>query len=217
MGPKQRCPLTGMRAPELAVGALSDVLDMLWRVGQAIALLSPAMALVSREDRGDILQDFVRARRHVRFVFSVKTSMWQHLPRVLSSIAHDDADKARHRAACPLRLFDSASAEARAHFLTATLCAPGTLGARSCKRYLCLLWRGGSRPVMRPQGATSPDRQPCRLCTWLSIRASKKSTSSCFKRSLGNSRLWLRIASRLAAQLRPSTSLVCCATRERRS
>jgi hypothetical protein len=87
-----RCPLAGMRAPELAAGAVRDVLRVLWQRGQADLLLAPCIIRLSWAAKERVMQDFAMARRHVGFVFEVKTSFWRQLPWCLFGCAHHDID-----------------------------------------------------------------------------------------------------------------------------
>ena len=67
-----RCPLAGMRAPELAVGALPVFMRRLWETSHASLLLHRFVVELDPNERKAAMASFTKARRHVQFYFNVK-------------------------------------------------------------------------------------------------------------------------------------------------
>jgi hypothetical protein len=125
---RERCPMQGLRAPEMADGALRALLEELAHHGEAQLLLAPAVARLALDARARVCDEFARARRYLAFAFSIKTSFWELLPWALFAIAHDDVGKARLAAGRCLRLYSVAGTEVRRQSLVADLCALDSIG-----------------------------------------------------------------------------------------
>ena len=65
---RKRCPLCGMRAPELAAGALHTLLDFLWNISHGELITSAPFLRLGVPEQAKILADFARARQHTFFV-----------------------------------------------------------------------------------------------------------------------------------------------------
>ena len=89
----EACPLRGMRAAELAAGAMHHHLNVL--SSKQTSELLAHLDGVSDDDKSAILQDFCRARALLQCIFRIKTSHWEVLPHSLCAAAHDDQDVAR--------------------------------------------------------------------------------------------------------------------------
>ena len=126
----ERCPMQGLRAPELAAGALRSLLQDLAQRGQAQLLLATPVARLAPAARTRVFDDFARARRYLAFAFTIKTSFWEQLPWALFAIAHDDVGKARDAACRCLRLYEAAGPDIRQQRLVADCCTPGSIGRR---------------------------------------------------------------------------------------
>ena len=61
-----------MRAAEMAAGAVFDLLKALWDITHAELLMHPALVALENEDRLEILAEFVKARKHVFFLFQAQ-------------------------------------------------------------------------------------------------------------------------------------------------
>ena len=85
--PEDPCPLSSMRATELASGALENVLARIWDVSHTFLLLRSSVLNLCDEERTQVVQEFSRARKHVMFYFMVKTVCWKVLPRALLSLS----------------------------------------------------------------------------------------------------------------------------------
>ena len=130
------CPLAGMRAAELAAGALSERLTLLWEVSHANLCLLPGMLRWSPGARGKVLDDFARARRHFRFTLAVKASFWRQLPWQLFGLSHHDAEVARVCAQRCLELFDASLSQVKSHWLVDGLCRPGSPGFHQVQQFV---------------------------------------------------------------------------------
>ena len=82
------CPLATRRAPECAAGGLSILLQRDCDVVDVSVILDPTTLQCSQPERDLLLLDWSRARRHMRFVFSIKLAHWEQLPHVLFGVAH---------------------------------------------------------------------------------------------------------------------------------
>ena len=125
---EKRCPLAGMRAPELANGDLMDVIRVGFDVTHADLLASRDMAAAGHSDRTFIITEFSKARKHVVFYMQLKTGCWRQLPWCLLGMADHRQEVARRAAERSLQAYATASPEARDHHLVNLLCSPG-LGA----------------------------------------------------------------------------------------
>jgi hypothetical protein len=125
-----------MRAAELAAGALSELLKLLWDVSHANLCLLPGMLRLSPDARGKVLDDFARARRHFRFTLAVKASFWRQLPWQLFGLSHHDAEVARVCAQRCLELFDASLSQVKNHWLVDGLCRPGSPGFHQVQQFV---------------------------------------------------------------------------------
>ena len=105
------CPLRGKRAPELACGALTDVLRQLaqLRLGALLAGLIPRLqafpnsALVIDK----IAKDFDKAKLHLLAGLQNKSSCWHTLPWLLMGVGHHDPALSRIAARRSLNAWDA--------------------------------------------------------------------------------------------------------------
>jgi hypothetical protein len=100
------CIFRGMRAAEMAAGALLDKLRILLELANSVLLLAPTVATLSPVDKAIVLRDFAAARRHVTFTLTMKLGYWGQLPHVLAGLGHLDLDIARE---CGRRALDLAT------------------------------------------------------------------------------------------------------------
>ena len=87
------CPMAGRRAPELAAGALDEIIQEEFRA-QRVELLLACSALTP-DHLDKILKDFARGQAHLEEFFTLKLSFWQALPRQLCILGHYREDVAR--------------------------------------------------------------------------------------------------------------------------
>jgi len=125
---KVRCPLSGMRAAELAAGALFEVLEALWNLGQSELLMSRPWQRITVAQRDKLLKIWAKARAHTLFMFRVKTSWWRQLPWALFGLAHHNLDTARACARRCLHLYEVAGVVVRNHHIVLALLAYGSTG-----------------------------------------------------------------------------------------
>ena len=98
-----QCPLVGRRAPEVAVGAVDELLAEISRMSSAHILFCGDTGLMSDShhtrltpaDRQKVLTDFELLRSHVVNIIKYKFAPWKALPRALFGLAHWDEDLAR--------------------------------------------------------------------------------------------------------------------------
>ena len=129
------CPLSSMRAPELASGALENVLARIWDVAHSFLLLRSSVLNLCDEERTKVVQEFSRARKHVMFYFMVKTGVWKVLPWALFSLSDHREAVSRQGAKRCLSLYAAAEAENKNHALVVAFCQPGEPGTAELERY----------------------------------------------------------------------------------
>ena len=112
-----RCPLGGCRAPQLAAGALQEVMLAKYEANVAEVL----SYLVQDGEAGDpdlqqknhstLATDVALARAHIHFSITLKMDAWQRLPLVLAALAHPCVTLRQLKAQEILGAFDGYLAE----------------------------------------------------------------------------------------------------------
>ena len=105
------CPMEGRRAPELAAGALRDMLSQLGSLKLG-ALACTQRRHLSDEQWRAVVTDFEHGRAHMQTLLAIKLSAWDRLPWLLCGLAHHDEGVARSCAERAAALFDSTPAAA---------------------------------------------------------------------------------------------------------
>lgn len=98
------CPLAGMRAVELATGALPALFNELAQ--QHLEELMPSTAGISDADLQLLLVDFSAGRAAMSTYLQQKLQCWGTLPWKFAALAHDDEEQARSFAREILTEFD---------------------------------------------------------------------------------------------------------------
>ena len=109
-----RCPLQGMKAPQLANGQFQHVVSQLFQTSLTELELSTSWQM-DKSARGAILQDFIQARSYLMCIFRLKLAPWAHLPLRLMGLADHDQALARSAALQSLSLWDSVAERERLH------------------------------------------------------------------------------------------------------
>jgi len=120
------CPMATKMAPEFAAGEPFRMLRDLANMSQQVLMQDPQVLMLSPADRGMVMQDFGRARRHILFNLELKLSFWGTPPWSLMALGHPDENVARRAMREALQFFQGAPADADHHFVTRVLCTPGT-------------------------------------------------------------------------------------------
>ena len=124
-GAKFQCPMRGKRAPELARGAVLDIVRQIAQESR-VALLETVGAL-QESDLDNILQDYDVGRCCLEEIAKVKFGFWNHLPWVLASLADSCEEGARGQAINILQQFSSMPQhEALHHRITWFWLGPGS-------------------------------------------------------------------------------------------
>jgi hypothetical protein len=103
------CPMEGRRAPELAAGALRDMMSHLGSLKLG-TLACARRRQLSDEQWREVVTDFEHGRAHMQTLLAIKLSAWDRLPWLLCGLAHHDEGVARSCAARAALLFDSTPA-----------------------------------------------------------------------------------------------------------
>eukprot|EP00971_Amphidinium_carterae_P318438 6329440-Amphidinium_carterae.3 len=86
---KGRCPMQGMRAPEMATGRVCQLLADLMRETTSKILSDPALAIGLPADKAmELLEEGERATVHLQFQMALKLDIWNRLPWKLAGLAH---------------------------------------------------------------------------------------------------------------------------------
>ena len=88
---RPRCKVAGCRAPELAAGALEEILQSLAEMSLA-DLTRQFPQELSVADRALVLQDFDAAKSYLELGVRVKLSCWYQLPWVAAGLGHHSSD-----------------------------------------------------------------------------------------------------------------------------
>lgn len=107
------CPLAGMRAPELATGALKAAFET--HRGPAMEALLENCDGATPEEIADILDDFTLGTARILEVINVKTAHWQEFPWKLCALAHWDHEIAVASAEQAIAEFDRSAQTPAAH------------------------------------------------------------------------------------------------------
>eukprot|EP00971_Amphidinium_carterae_P095361 1886900-Amphidinium_carterae.2 len=150
----KHCPLKGRRAPELAAGAVQELLQDMFnattgsRMPQnnkkqsrnmnkdkqffpfltGLLFQTPEMQALGEDMQQIVLDDVARARQHVVLMFHLKLGCWQQLPYICLGLGHADMEQARTMGKRALELYAASPDHAldEQHPLTLQLCSPGT-------------------------------------------------------------------------------------------
>lgn len=110
------CPLAGMRAPEMAAGAVLETFDNFASMvfdRFKVEVFQLQIYRVSPQDLQVVLLDFDRGRAAMELCLRLKTQCWQSLPWLLFGLSHHDEGVAR-RIACRARgQFEATPIDAR--------------------------------------------------------------------------------------------------------
>ena len=98
------CPLAGLRAVELACGAVKDYFRVL--ESDYLAQLLEFASYASDTEMQVVLADFESGRAHCFAYLEQKTAFWQRPPWAFAALAQADAAIARTAAKCLLDDFD---------------------------------------------------------------------------------------------------------------
>ena len=143
--PKKRspwsCPLAGCRAPQLAAGALQEIMMAKYdaNVAEVLSYLvqdgeagDPALL---QKNHATLATDVALARARIHFSISMKMDAWQRLPLQLAALAHPCLPLRQQKATDILEAFDRCLAEGAAldshHPLARLFLAQGTCWFRS--------------------------------------------------------------------------------------
>ena len=88
------CPMRGRRAPEVAEGALSRLLNDLFHFNDSQLALTHA-ANLAQEERSRIMLDWSAMKVHMRMQFELKLSPWSQLPLSALGVGHWDLSVAQ--------------------------------------------------------------------------------------------------------------------------
>ena len=88
-----KCPMRGRRCPELASGAVLEILQQLW-LGESKSIVAEMPPELSEEDAFIIVQDFERGRHHLVAEFTLKMAHWTQPLYSGFAVAHSDGEKA---------------------------------------------------------------------------------------------------------------------------
>ena len=122
----KRCPLSGCRAADMALGRWRDVVQRIFATA-ATDLDVAIPADVSSDDRAAIIHDFVLSRSHLEFTFDLKFLAWDHLPMKICGISDVDQNLARRCGAQCIVLWHNCAHRDLLHPLARTLLRDGTL------------------------------------------------------------------------------------------
>lgn len=83
------CPMAGLRAPELADGRVSKVLDVAWSTvhAQTLTAHAPDIPPISAAQQILLEQEMSHARAAMTLWLKVKLDFWQRLPWCLAALA----------------------------------------------------------------------------------------------------------------------------------
>ena len=87
------CPMSGRRSPELATGAVQDLLKDVFSDQQLYLMMS--CAHLPQQDRDKILMDFNRGQVKLEHFMLLKFSFWTALPHKLCALGHSSEALAR--------------------------------------------------------------------------------------------------------------------------
>ena len=104
------CPMRGRRAPEVAEGALSRLIDDLFLFNDSQLALVHTAGL-EEEKRSRLLLDWSAMKVHMRMQFALKLSPWQKLPLSTLGLGHWDESVARRMLWSCMVEWDNLSAE----------------------------------------------------------------------------------------------------------
>ena len=107
------CPLAGLRAYDLASGAVEEQLSSVATMCKEELLLQ--VATLSEEETGQLLRDFERGKSHIIASLTNKLQNWKMLPWRLAALSDSDESRARAAAAACLSDFDAADQDRVLH------------------------------------------------------------------------------------------------------
>ena len=107
------CPMAGLRAYDLASGAVEEQLSSMAALCKEELLLQ--VATISEEETGELLQDFERGKSHILATMTNKLQNWKMLPWRLAALSDSDESRARSTAASCLSDFDAADQDPVLH------------------------------------------------------------------------------------------------------
>jgi predicted secreted protein len=123
------CPLAGCRAPELAAGAVQDMLETVSDFCHA-DLLQKMPTGLREEDRVSVFRDFGLAKSYFLMGLQMKFDCWSRLPWCLAALGHWSREARIAGARRALHLFDDSCAQgfgaSKHHPLANRLLTPGT-------------------------------------------------------------------------------------------
>ena len=107
------CPLAGLRAVELASGAMEEHLLHLFNLSKETLLAE--LAPMPEDETVSLLQEFERGKSHMVATFTNKLQHWNMLPWKLAALADSDEAKARQTASNLVRSFDESEQREELH------------------------------------------------------------------------------------------------------
>ena len=121
------CPMSGKRAPELAVDGLDGYLGVLWnrRFSELLCAQHGQLPL-SPAESADIASDLEAGRANLHLQLATKLDYWSRLPWYLAGLAHCDEARARQCAVHALHMFSLDPRREAHHRLTWQLLANGS-------------------------------------------------------------------------------------------
>ena len=110
MGYSPHCLVAGCRAPELATGAIEDMLGVVsdYCCADMVRQLPEGL---SSQQRTMLIDDFGMARSYFMLGLRLKLDCWRRLPLCLAGLAHHAPEKRQVAAAHSLREFDQSLAD----------------------------------------------------------------------------------------------------------
>ena len=105
MGDNPQCPMAGCRAPELATGAVDEMMDIISGYCEADMVRKFPTGMTD-EQRTMLIDDFGMARSYFIFAMRLKLDCWRRLPLCLAGLAHSSPEKQQMTAMHSLREFD---------------------------------------------------------------------------------------------------------------
>lgn len=124
-GPDFVCPLSGLRAPELAAGEWERVLEELF--AKQFGVMLAELSAESLDNATEVCADYEEGKKQVYASLELKLQHWRVLPWVLAGVAHPDRATAKQVARRALALWEATSLADReqAHRLTMVFLEPG--------------------------------------------------------------------------------------------
>ena len=107
------CPLAGLRAMELATGAIDEFVDSLF--DSYLPVMMEATSDLPQADMQQVLNDFTHGKASCMDHIAIKTQCWKVAPWSFAALAHPDEEVARGFSRKLVQDFDNAPANSALH------------------------------------------------------------------------------------------------------